>query len=102
MKMGLILALGLLAAPCAAQQFAASDDEVQAYIGADRNGDGVLSFPEFRVFVQSMARGGQPTARQIRFFGAYRYAFGIADADGNGVVTPIELRTGDDTHRATP
>ena len=54
-----------------------------------------LAFDEVR-----LAAAGQPTARQIRFFGAYRYAFGIADADGNGLVTPLELRSADNDFRA--
>lgn len=102
MKTGMILALGMLAAPCAAQQFAATTVEVQAFVGADQDGNGVLTPPEFRAFVQSMAQAGQPTARQIRFFGAYGYAFGIADTNDDGVITPLELRSGDETHRANP
>lgn len=93
------LALTFIAAPCMAQPIPASDTEVQAFMAADRNGDGVLSPAEFRAFIQAMARAGQPTARRIRFFGAYDYAFSIVDTDADGVVTPSELRRGDDSHR---
>lgn len=75
-------------------------DEIDAFVLADGNKDQQLSRAEFRAFVQAMARSGQPTAKQIRFFGAYDYAFNIADANGDGVVTPMEMRTADDSHRA--
>lgn len=82
-----------------AQPIPASEAEVRAFVDADGNTDGVLTPTEFRVFVQAMARSGQPTARQIRFFGAYGYAFGVVDTNRDGVATPEELRRGDDTHR---
>lgn len=74
--------------------------EIDAFVAADANKDAVLQFAEFKTFIRLMAKAGQPTARQVRTFGVYRYAFGIADKDGNGVVSPDELRAADDAHRA--
>jgi Ca2+-binding EF-hand superfamily protein len=68
-----------------------SQAEVDAYIAADKNKDGHLSMAEFRHFVGLMARQGNSKARQIRFFRAYRYAFGIADRNRDGLIAPAEL-----------
>jgi Ca2+-binding EF-hand superfamily protein len=65
--------------------------EVDAYIAADKNKDGHLSMAEFRRFVGLMAKQGNSKARQIRFFRAYRYAFGIADRNRDGRIAPAEL-----------
>ena len=73
--------------------------EVDALTSADRDGDRHLDAEEFRVFVQAMAQAGQPTAKRIRFFGAYGMAFGIVDADKDGRLTPAELRAADDDYR---
>lgn len=78
---------------------AVTTEEVSSFVLADRDGDGVLVLDEFRVFVRHMASAGQPTARLIRTFGAYRRAFRIADRDRNGEVTPGELREADDAFR---
>lgn len=89
-----------LAAPFAsAEEFEATKTEVAAWVGADRDSDGALTSEEFPAFVRAMARAGQSTAQTIRFFGAYETAFSIADADGNGRLTPNELRSADDAHR---
>ncbi|WP_157708912.1 hypothetical protein [Roseovarius faecimaris] len=88
------------AAAAQAQQLNPTGDEIDAFVLADGNKDQQLSRTEFRTFVQAMAKAGQSTARQIRFFGAYDYAFNIADADGNGILTPMEMRQADDSHRA--
>ncbi len=74
--------------------------ETQAFLAADRNRDALLEFSEFKTFVRLMAKTGQPTARQIRFFSAYRYAFGVADRNDDQVVSPAELRQADDAHQA--
>ncbi len=74
--------------------------EVDAFVMADANRDGALSYPEFRVFVRRMAAAGQPTAITIRSFGAYRIAFRRVDKDRNGLATPGELRRADDGFRA--
>ena len=88
------------AAPAEEKAFQATPAEVDAFVQADADKDGVLTRAEFRVFVRAMAKAGQPTARQIRIFGAYGIAFGITDADRNGVVTPAEMRAADTTHRS--
>ncbi len=89
----LLLAQGALA-------FEASTDEVDAFVQADQNRDGLLTRGEFKVFVRAMAAAGQPTARNIRLFGAYGYAFGIVDQNGDGFASPEEMRAADDDYQA--
>ena len=69
------------------------DGEVDAFVVADVDRDGLLSFPEFREFVRQMARAGQPTARLIRNFAAYRIAFRRVDVNEDGFASPAELRS---------
>ncbi|MGH1413830.1 MAG: hypothetical protein ACRBB0_10055 [Pelagimonas sp.] len=97
----------LFAALCAlpvvaarAQVFSATDMEINAFVRADGNRDGVLTLPEFRVFVKAMAKAGQPTAMTIRTFGAYRFAFGIVDINKDGRASPEELRSADTDYRS--
>ncbi|WP_432675357.1 hypothetical protein [Nioella aestuarii] len=73
-----------------------TEGEVDAFVVADTNRDGLLSFPEFREFVRQMARTGQPTARLIRNFAAYRIAFRRVDVNEDGFASPSELRSADD------
>ncbi|WP_164744577.1 hypothetical protein [Nioella ostreopsis] len=76
-----------------------TEGEVDAFVVADVDRDGMLSFPEFREFVRQMARTGQPTARLIRNFAAYRIAFRRVDQDEDGFASPAELRNADDDFR---
>lgn len=78
-----------------AQGFRATDQEITAFASADSNGDGMLSYSEFRVFVRAMAGAGQPTAKTIRTFGAYAYAFGVVDRNRDKLASPEELRAAD-------
>ncbi len=79
--------------------FDATTHEIDAFVLADRNKDGHLSRAEFKPFVRAMAKAGQPTALNIRFFAAYDFAFGIVDKNGDGLASPEELRTADDGYR---
>jgi hypothetical protein len=88
--------LTCLAAPAFAQF---EDESVQAFLVADRNGDELLNESEFRVFIQQMADAGAPMSRRIRTLGVYGIAFGRTDADGNGLLTPAELRAADRANR---
>jgi len=76
-----------------------TEGEVDAFVVADADRDGMLSFAEFREFVRHMARSGQPTARLIRNFGAYRIAFRRVDLNEDGMASPAELRSADDDFR---
>lgn len=95
----LLLALPFLT-PLAGHAQSYSPDEVSAFITADTDKDGNLTRTEFKVFVREMARVGQPTARQIRTFGAYGFAFRITDGNRDGVLSPEEMRNADTDHRA--
>lgn len=77
-----------------------TQNEIDAFVTADTSKDAVLQFTEFKTFIGLMARAGQPTARQVQTFRAYRYAFRISDKNRDGVVSPDELRAADDAHRA--
>lgn len=90
MLIRLALCTGLIA--CVAHAQEATEAEARAYVAADRNGDGVLSAPEFRTFMDALAVLGAPAAKRVKFFGIYDMAFGIVDADGDGVVGPRELQ----------
>lgn len=73
--------------------------EIVAFVKADRNKDRVLSKKEFRVFIRAMAVAGQSTAKTIRFWGAYNYAFSVIDKNKNGIITPWEMRAADNNYR---
>ena len=72
--------------------------EIDAFLRADADGDARLSAREFRTLVAEMAEQGQPKAAMIRFFGAYSYAFSIADADRDCQLVLGELRLADDDY----
>lgn len=88
----------LLAGPVTALEV--TQDEVNAFIAADKNKNMSLDREEFPVFVRHMAQVGQPTARTIIAFKAFGYAFKRADQNRDGKVTPHELRASDDQYRA--
>lgn len=75
------------------------DQSVQAFRAADANGDELLTEAEFRVFIQQLAAYGAPMSRRIRNLGAYGVAFGRTDTDGNGLITPAELRAAESANR---
>lgn len=83
-----------------AQDLNPTQDEIDAFLSADRNEDQILDLSEFRVFVNAMAETGQTTARTIRFFGVYEFAFSIVDENEDGRLEPAELRAADDAYRA--
>jgi len=86
-----IIALGAFLSGIAAAGAKPSQAEIDAYKAADENRDGHLSRAEFRQFVRLMAKQGNSKARQIRFFRAYGFAFGIADRNRDGRIAPAEL-----------
>ena len=99
-RLFLASALGLsLSMPAGAEGLNPTKTEINAWVGADVNEDGVLTENEFPRFIDAMAAAGQSTAATVRFFGAYGIAFSVADDNGDGRVTPEELRSADDTYR---
>lgn len=73
--------------------------EINAFIKADVDKDRHLTKNEFRIFIKQMALAGQSTAKKIRFFGAYGFAFSTVDKNKDGILSPLELRSADDTYR---
>lgn len=82
------------------QELDPTQTEIDAFLRADEDADQNLDQPEFKIFVDFMAEAGQTTARTIRFFGVYEFAFGIVDENENGLLEPMELREADDGYRA--
>lgn len=80
----------------ATAQFATQS--VQFFHAADVNGDELLTLPEFRTFIQYMARAGAPMSQRIAGLSAYGVAFRQVDANGDGVATPAELRAAERTN----
>jgi len=66
-------------------------EQIAAFQGADNNGDGALTPPEFTAFIETMADHGAETAQFIRTFGAYSVAFSQVDSDGDGYARPFEI-----------
>lgn len=96
-RVSILLTAGLLAAASQpATGFEATDTEVSAFVLADKSGDGALDRNEFKVFVRQMAASGQRTATRIVRFGAFGFAFGVVDANRDGLASPQELRRADD------
>jgi len=68
-----------------------TETEEKNYLAADKDNDEHLNRAEFEQFVRLMADAGNSKAKRIRFFRAYGFAFGIADANGDGLIAPDEL-----------
>lgn len=81
-----------------AQAIKANTSETNAFLKADKNKDLQLNAAEFRVFVHAMAENGQATAKKIRFFRAFAYAFSVADKNKDGLITPREMRSADNNY----
>ncbi len=77
----------------------ATKQEFSAFVKADKDQSITLNKREFRIFVDAMADSGQSTAKKIRFFSAYSFAFNRADLNGDGMITPHELRAADSDYR---
>jgi hypothetical protein len=88
--LGSMLGLTLLAP---AQAFARSPNlAAQNYRQADANKDGVLDQAEFAMFIDLNAADGLGKAARVRSRGMHAEAFRRVDGNGDGRVTPTELR----------
>ena len=94
-----LLAMALLTAAAALASPAHAAPEDAAYRTADANGDGTLNRGEFRTFIDLLAKDGLPIARRVRFWKVYGMAFRMTDKDGNGELSPAELRRSERENR---
>ncbi|MEM9839818.1 MAG: hypothetical protein AAF830_11800 [Pseudomonadota bacterium] len=62
------------------------------FLEADADADGALTFDEFTTMVDLNAQHGIGRAAIIQRLGRYGMAFGRLDGNGDGLVTPEELR----------
>lgn len=74
----------ILAHPAMAQQ-------QEAFLTADKSGDGNLDQGEFQVFIDGLAAAGKPMAQKLKAAGRYGMAFGRIDKNKDGLVSPTEL-----------
>ncbi|MTI43152.1 EF hand domain-containing protein [Roseibium hamelinense] len=66
---------------------------VQAnYLASDADGNGVLSFAEFKSLIDLNAQDGIGRFGLIKRTNRYALAFERLDTDGNAVVSPAELK----------
>ena len=85
------LALATLATGAVAED-EKKDAATENYKEADADGDGKLTKKEFRKFIDLNAEDKLGRAAQIKSYGMYDRAFGRIDADGDGFVTPDEMK----------
>jgi len=62
------------------------------YLASDANGDGALSFAEFRSLIDLNAQDGIGRSGLIKRTNRYAMVFERLDADGNAVISPAELQ----------
>ena len=96
-ELGLTVALATTAivSNAAAAKKLTRQQQVDAFLRADKNKDEVLSRAEFKSFMKDLARLGQPTAKRVKFWGVYGMAFNRVDANKNGLLEPRELERAD-------
>ncbi|WP_417670959.1 hypothetical protein [Roseibium sp.] len=99
--LALLMSAALSSSALATTDLKPKKSEITAFLKADVNKDQVLTRKEFKTFVRAMAEFGQSTAKKIRFFGAYGFAFNIVDKNKDGIVTPMEMRSADDDFRTS-
>jgi Ca2+-binding EF-hand superfamily protein len=67
------------------------EQQAQAFLSSDANGDRNLNRTEFRVFINTLAEAGLPVAKRVRRWGVYGIAFSRSDADKSGLLSTSEL-----------
>lgn len=90
LSFGLVLA----SAPVVLSQDAAATSQQAAvnFVEADANGDGALTFVEFKAFMDLNAAHGIGRAQMVRDRDLYDRAFGRLDANSDGKVSSAELQ----------
>lgn len=105
-KLGFVIAiagtvLGTAVSSAEAEKLKPMQTEINAFVKADQDKDQRLSRAEFKIFIDEMAKSGQSTAKRIRFWKAYGYAFSRVDKNKNGLAEPMEMRSADSSYRRT-
>lgn len=62
------------------------------YLASDANGDGALSFAEFKSLIDLNAQDGIGQSGLIKRTNRYAMAFERLDADRNAIISPAELQ----------
>jgi len=62
------------------------------FVEADADADGALTLSEFTTLIDLNASHGIGRAATVKRFGRYDVAFGRADGNGDGLVTPEEMQ----------
>lgn len=70
-------------------------DEVSDFIASDFDSNGVLVGDEYREFIKRRAKAGNASAKWVVTFSAWGRALKTVDTNGDGIVTPAELRAFD-------
>ncbi len=70
-------------------------DEVSDFIESDSNKNGVLAGEEYKEFIKRRAKAGNASAKWVVTFSAWGRALKTVDTNGDGIVTPAELRAFD-------
>jgi len=86
------LVAALLPGAVAAASEAEREKAAENFVQADVDADGALTLAEFTTLIDLNAEDDLGRAATVKRFGGYAKAFGRIDSDGDGVVTPAEIR----------
>ncbi|MDX5595715.1 hypothetical protein [Pseudovibrio sp. SPO723] len=92
LSLALSLALALTLITFSQGVSASTEQTATNFMQADANGDGALTRGEFKTFIDLNASFNIGRAKMVRDRGLYDRAFGRLDANGDGLVSSVELQ----------